>query len=112
MSAPLARQPALRAHAPGQHPGAAVLLALAGFGLWRFPSQNPVLVFGCLALLCLCWRYPGAWICLLPALLPLADLTPSNGRRLLQEIDLGLLVLLAAARWHGQFTRCRRLRSA
>jgi hypothetical protein len=50
-----------------------------------------------LSLLCyalLLWRFPGAWLVVLPAILPAMDLTPWSGRIYFGEFDLFLLLTL------------------
>ncbi|MCU0917810.1 MAG: VanZ family protein [Planctomycetes bacterium] len=82
--------------------GAALaLLAAALFAGGGFPLFGPWLAAGLLAYGAGLYRFPGAWVIAVPALLPVLDLAPWTGRFFLDEFDLLLLVTLAAALWHG-----------
>jgi VanZ family protein len=50
-------------------------------------------------------RYPLAWLAALPALLPLADLSPWTGWLLLDEFDLVVMATLAANLWRTPLER-------
>ena len=48
------------------------------------------------------WRWPAAWLVVVPTALPLLDLAPWTGRFFWDEFDLLMLVTLAVALWQGQ----------
>ena len=68
---------------------------LAAIGIWTFPVA-PFLLLAALALYgALLWRYPIAWIAVIPAALALLDPSPITGRLPLDAFDLVVLVTLA-----------------
>ncbi|AKU23086.1 hypothetical protein [Massilia sp. NR 4-1] len=73
----------------------AALLAAA----WIYPASKPVLGAALALYLALLWRYPAAWLLLVPALLPVFDLAPWTGWFFLEELDLLLLATCAAGYW-------------
>lgn len=79
------------------------LVAAVGVSLWEFPRWNLALALGGLACLVLLFRYPGAWLILIPAALPLLDLAPWTGRFFWDEFDMLMLATWAVALWQGQF---------
>ncbi|NML15626.1 hypothetical protein [Azohydromonas caseinilytica] len=85
---------------------AALSLASAGAGLF-IAAHHPLspwaacVLFGAWA--ALSWRFPTAWLALLPALLPVASLAPWTGWVALDEFDL--LVLATAAGVHARRAR-------
>ena len=86
------------------------LLALAsagglGFALSIYPLAGTRLlaVLSAYAVLLL-WR-PQLWLFLLPALLPILDLAPQTGWFFLEEIDLLLLITVAACYWRGPHSK-------
>ena len=74
----------------------ACLLALAGITLIDFPVARELLAAGFSLYLLLLWRFPWLWLIVLPALLPVLDLTPDSGRIFFSEFDLLVLVTVAA----------------
>ncbi|MBI5752357.1 MAG: O-antigen ligase family protein [Hydrogenophilales bacterium] len=78
-----------------------VLLLGVGVALIDFPRWGALLAGGFLVYLALLWRYPNAWLLILPAALPLFDLAFWTGRFFLDEFDLLLAVTLAALLWRA-----------
>ena len=72
------------------------LLAAALFSMVDYPlGWAPLLLL--LALAAICWRWPGSWLIVVPAALPLLDLSYLSGRLFWSEFDTLLLLILAAA---------------
>src|SRR5690606_23884728 len=89
--------------------GALVAASVAVWGVIVFPVGAAILA-GALALYGLVlWRMPAAWLVVLPALLPVLDLTPWSGWYYLTELDLFVAVTLAIglARAAGTPTQVR-----
>ncbi|MHB1186294.1 hypothetical protein [Thiobacillus sp.] len=83
---------------------AAVLLA-AGvvLSLFLFPLMQVGLAIGLALYGIALWRWPWAWLIIVPAALPLLDLAPWTGRFFWDEFDLLMLATLAVALWQGRF---------
>ena len=84
---------------PAPHPAGLILgipaaLAILA-GLASYPTGVPLLAVLLLGYGMLLWRWPLLWFFLVPALLPVLDLSPLTGRLLLDEFDLLVLVTLA-----------------
>jgi VanZ family protein len=72
------------------------LLATALFSVLGHPlGWLPVLMV--LALAAICWRWPGSWLVVVPAALPLLDFSYLSGRLFWSEFDTLLLLILAVA---------------
>lgn len=69
----------------------------------RFPVAANWLPIGLLGYVLLLLRYPNAWLIVVPALLPVLDLTPWSGRNLLGAYDLLVMVTIAGGWWHGAY---------
>lgn len=85
----------------------------AAFLAWAvadYPSANGFLGIALLAYAGLSLRFPGLWLCLLPALLPVVNLAPWSGRYFYEEFDFFVLLTLALALWQGHYDPRRRLR--
>jgi len=83
---------------------ALVLLGLVGLGVWDYPVIGwwlPLLLAGYGAVLLI---YPGSWLLILPALLPVLDLAPWSGRLLWSEFDLFVLLTVSAGLWQGYYS--------
>lgn len=86
----------------------ALSLALALFGAAAFPLWPLALAAGLLLYGGLLWRYPLAWLVLVPAALPLLDFAPWSGRFYFDEFDLlmlattGVLLLKPPVRQAGR----------
>lgn len=75
------------------------LLAAALFSLIGHPlGWLPVVLL--LALAAICLRWPGSWLAVVPAALPLLDFSYLSGRFFWSEFDSLLLLILAIAYWH------------
>ncbi len=73
---------------------ASVVLAVSDFPFARLP-----IAFGLCVYLALLYRYPKAWLVVIPALLPVLDLTPWSGRFFFTEFDFLVLATLAVGLW-------------
>lgn len=74
------------------------LLVAAALSLIGYPSGwVPLLMLLLLALSAVCWRWPGSWLVVVPAALPLLDLSYLSGRLFWSEFDTLLLLVLAVA---------------
>ncbi len=72
--------------------------ALAG-AAWHYPV-NPYALAAALAAYAALLRYrPAAWLCVVPALLPILDFAPWTGWFYLEELDLLLLLTAAIGYW-------------
>jgi hypothetical protein len=80
-----------------------LLLGCVVLGLIDFPLGGIVLAVGLAGYMAALWRWPSAWLIIVPAALPLLDLAPWTGRFFWDEFDLLMLVTLAIAMWQGQF---------
>lgn len=75
------------------------LMAGVGLAVWDFPVHRLELAAGLAVYLAVLARWPGAWLIVLPALLPVLDLTPVSGRVYLDAFDFFVLTTLAAGLW-------------
>jgi hypothetical protein len=80
-----------------------LLIVGVGGSLWAFPRWSLFLAVGGIAYGALLYRYPRAWMIVIPAALPLLDLAPWSGRFFWDEFDLLMLTTLAVALWQGRF---------
>jgi hypothetical protein len=78
--------------------GALMLCALAGAAT-VYPADKIPLVLALVAYGAWLWIQPQAWLLVLPALLPVLDLTPWTGWFFLEELDLLLLATAALGYW-------------
>ncbi|CAH1204227.1 O-antigen ligase [Candidatus Nitrotoga sp. BS] len=78
---------------------ALIMIGATGWALLDFPRWNELLAGGFVLYLALLWRYPKAWLVIVPAALPVLDLAFWTGRFFLDEFDLLLAVTLAALLW-------------
>ncbi|WP_295880063.1 VanZ family protein [uncultured Thiohalocapsa sp.] len=72
--------------------GAVAVAGLVFYPLWQVWLALALIAFGALL-----WRWPWLWLAVVPAALPVLDLTPFSGRVLLNAFDLFVLVGLAVA---------------
>ena len=84
---------------------ALIVLGAVGWALLDFPHWNVLLAGGFVLYLALLWRYPKAWLVIVPAALPVLDLAFWTGRFFLDEFDLLLAVTLAALLWRAPVKR-------
>lgn len=80
---------------------ALTLLTLCLWLAWTFPVAGPVLTIGLAAYFALLLVRPSAWMIVLPAALPVLELTFWSGRLFFGEFDLLVLTTLASGLWHG-----------
>jgi VanZ family protein/O-antigen ligase len=73
--------------------GVAAVLSVVGYPLAWIPLLGLMLF----ALSAMCWRWPGSWLIVVPAALPLLDLSYLSGRLFWNEFDSLLLLVLATA---------------
>lgn len=78
------------------------ILLTAAFTLLDFPVADNWLAAGFAIYLLLLWRYPWLWLVVLPALLPVLDLTPASGRIFFGEFDLLVLITVATGLMRGE----------
>jgi VanZ family protein len=64
-------------------------------GILAFPLARPLLILGLVLYATLLWRRPHAWVAVIPALLPMLDLSDVTGRLWLDAFDLVVLLTLA-----------------
>lgn len=78
-----------------------ILACLIGiiYGLINYPLNAPMLGLMLLGYMALLWRYPYAWLFCLPAILPLANLSPWSGWLYFEELDLFVLATVAIGYW-------------
>lgn len=80
--------------------GAALLFGLlAAWGVGSFPIGRAWIAVGFLVYAVGLWRYPGIWLAVLPAALPVLDLAPWTGRFFFDEFDFLVLTTLAVGYW-------------
>ena len=79
--------------------GALVSLSGALVGVWAYPTANAILALGLALYVALLLRVPAVWLCVLPVLVPILDLTPWSGWFFFEEIDLFVLTTLAVGYW-------------
>lgn len=75
------------------------LLAVVIFAVVRHPLGPAWPAVGLALYGLLLWRYPAAWLVLIPALLPILDLTFWSGRFFFNEYDIVILFTVAIAWW-------------
>jgi len=80
---------------------ALLLLVLAACLVWGFPRWELWLGAGLCVYVLALWKYPPAWLLVVPALLPVLNLAPSTGRFFFDEFDLLMVCTTAMALWHG-----------
>jgi hypothetical protein len=78
-----------------------LLLIITAFLVRDFPRWELWLWSGLSGYVLVLWKYPSAWLLVVPALLPALDLAPSTGRFYFDEFDLLMLCTTAMALWHG-----------
>lgn len=71
----------------------AAVASFVGYPSAWLPWLVPLLVLPA----AVCWRWPGSWVWLVPAALPLLDFSSRSGRLFWNEFDTLLLLVLAAA---------------
>ncbi len=84
----------------GLIPSAPFFLLLS-WGFVRYPEGHVLLAAALVGYGVALWRSGSLWLLVLPALLPVLDLSPWTGRLLLDEFDLLILLTLALGYWRG-----------
>ena len=74
-------------------------LAGVAFGLMHYPLNPFWLGFILIGYACLLWVKPKSWLFVIPAIVPIADLSPWSGWLFFEELDLFILVTLAVGYW-------------
>lgn len=82
-----------------------VLLGVVVTGLVHYPVGVPLLATALGGYGLLLWRFPDAWLIVIPAVLAVVDLSPWTGWLFFDELDLFLLVTLAVALWRRPLSR-------
>ena len=80
--------------------GAALLIIIV-WAVREQPVAVPWIAGGLALYFIVLWRYPAAWLVILPALLPVLDLTPWTGRLYFGEYDLFVALTLALGLLRG-----------
>jgi hypothetical protein len=88
-----------KTHSSSSRLTALSLLAVALLSVVGYPLGWPPLLL-LLALAAICWRWPGSWLMVVPAALPLLDFSYLSGRLFWSEFDTLVLLILAAAYAH------------
>jgi len=81
-----------------------LLLLAAGIGLAAFPLWQWGLGLGLALYMAALWRWPLAWLVVVPAALPLLDLAPWSGRFFFDEFDLLMLATAGTLLLRGRRT--------
>lgn len=84
---------------------ALVAAAMLAWFVIRYPLNSILLCGGLLAYLAVLRRWPQAWLLVLPALLPVLDLTSWSGRIFFDEFDALLLATVAIAGWRSRIEK-------
>ncbi len=75
------------------------LLGIVTLTLVDFPVAKNWIALGLGAYVLLLWRFPSAWLLIIPTLLPVLDFTPWSGRIFFGEFDLLVLMTCAVGYW-------------
>ncbi len=78
-----------------------MLVVVVVLALIRFPFAQFALGIGLGVYCAILYRYPTAWLVVIPAALPVLDLAPWSGWFFLDEFDLVILTTVAIALWRG-----------
>ncbi len=81
---------------------ALILVSAVGAALWRFPFAPMLLAGGLIIYGAVLYRYPLAWLMVLPTLLPVLDLAPWSGWFFFDELDFVVLLTVAAGLWRNE----------
>jgi hypothetical protein len=84
---------------------ALMLVAAVVAALWQFPFAPVLLSLGLLIYGAILYRYPLAWLMVLPAVLPVLDLAPWSGWFFFDELDFVVLLTVAAGLWRDEARR-------
>ena len=81
---------------------ALLLIGAVGLALWRFPFVPLLMAGGLMFYGAALYRYPRAWLLVLPALLPVFDLAPWSGWFFFDELDFVVLLTIATGLWRNE----------
>ena len=81
-----------------------LLLLWIGYEFATFPVARAALFGSFIIYIFLLWRFSSAWLIVLPAILPVLDLTPWSGRLLITEFDLFIAATLAVGLFFNRFS--------
>jgi len=79
------------------------ILALLLYKITTYPENTLCLTAILLIYGFILRKYPHAWLIALPAILPIADLSPWTGRLFFTEFDYFMLLSLAISLWYGRW---------
>lgn len=100
-------RPRVRAAAIGAR-ALAILFAVAALAfVTSYPLRPTLLALALLVYAGVLVRWPAAWLWVVPAALPVVDLTPLTGRFFLDEFDALVLITLAVGAWQVGSGRMR-----
>ncbi|WP_431064334.1 VanZ family protein [Methylotuvimicrobium sp.] len=85
-----------------------ILALIIGWALLNYPIGAPLLSALLIAYGVLLFRYPHAWLFVLPAMLPVLDFAPWTGRFFFDEFDLVVMTTLAVYYWQKSSIRLTR----
>lgn len=80
---------------------ALIAAATAAAAAWHFPAHGPWVLLGLTLYGALLWRHPAAWLFVVPAALPMANLSVTSGWLLIDEFDLLILATFAVGLWRA-----------
>ena len=83
---------------------ALALVIFISISIIDFPAYKIPLSIALVSYAILLWRFSHIWLIVLPALLPILDLTPWTGRILVTEFDFFILSTIAVALWECRFS--------
>jgi hypothetical protein len=78
---------------------AGLIVTTLAVALFRYPFAQFALTLGLLTYAAILYRYPSAWLIVVPALLPVFDLAPWSGWFFFDELDFVVLLTLAMGLW-------------
>ncbi len=88
------------------HPAARIVAVLVGLVLvWKlfdYPGSTAGLGALVMLLAVVIYQYSGAWLFIVPALLPVSNLAPWTGRLFFTEFDFLILTVLTVSYWRGR----------
>ncbi len=71
------------------------IFAICAYSIWDYPYAAPLIAIFILILCSLLYKNRLIWLFLIPALLPISDLTLYSGRLVLSEFDIIMMAILA-----------------
>jgi O-antigen ligase len=85
--------------------GALICVGILLGSVWTYPLGGIWLAIGLLVYLAFLIRWPHCWVSVLPAALPVLDLTPWTGRFFFDELDCLLAATVAVNCWRSSRTK-------